>query len=70
MCHMVADSQDELFAMADRIGVARKWIQKINTSQEHFDICKSKRQLAIGNGAIEISFSQLGKFLVARREAR
>lgn len=27
MCHMSADTSEELLAMADRIGVARKWIQ-------------------------------------------
>lgn len=26
MCHMWADTLDELLAMADRIGVDRKWI--------------------------------------------
>lgn len=34
MCHMVADSTDELLAMADRIGVARKWLQKAGTAHE------------------------------------
>lgn len=43
MCHMWGDSRDELFAMADRIGVARKWFQ--NTSWEHFDISLSKRAI-------------------------
>ena len=27
MCHMIADSVAELFAMADAIGVARNWRQ-------------------------------------------
>lgn len=26
MCHMWADTLDELLAMADRIGVQRKWL--------------------------------------------
>lgn len=28
MSHMWADSLDELLAMADRIGVARRWLQQ------------------------------------------
>lgn len=62
MCHMWADSDDELLAMADRIGVARKWIQghptlsfgrHRNASWVHFDIAQSKRALAVRLGAIE-----------------
>lgn len=59
MCHMVADSTEELLAMADRIGVARKWIQYPGTPKEHFDICRSKRALAIKAGAIEVSSREL-----------
>lgn len=54
MCHMVADTRAELDAMADTIGVARKWIQKPDTNREHYDICKSKRAKAVANGAIEL----------------
>lgn len=52
MCHMLADSVEDLHLMADKIGVARKWFQ--NDRYPHYDICKSKRELAISLGAIEI----------------
>ena len=68
MCHMVADSRAELDAMADRIGVARRWIQKAGTPREHYDICLSKRALAVQAGAIEITGHELGLRLMARRE--
>lgn len=68
MCHMIADSTDELLAMADRIGVARRWLQKAGTSQEHFDIAMTKRRLAVEAGAIEVSRMQLGRILRERRE--
>jgi hypothetical protein len=55
MCHMIADTRAELLTMADRIGVARKWIQKPGQPFEHFDICLSKRALAIRYGAKEVS---------------
>jgi hypothetical protein len=52
MCHMIADDVDALHAMADRIGVARRWFQYAR--YPHYDICKSKRALAVKFGAIEI----------------
>ncbi len=59
MCHMIADTQQELFEMVDKIGVQRKWVQDFNTSREHFDICLSKKKLAIQFGAKEISAKEL-----------
>ena len=38
MSHMIADSTDELLAMADQIGLKRNWLQKAGTADEHFDI--------------------------------
>ena len=69
MCHMVADSTDELLAMADRIGVARRWLQKAGTWQEHFDIALSKRRLAVAAGAVEVSRMDLGRLLRSRRQS-
>ncbi len=67
MCHMTADSIGELFEMVDRIKVARKWVQKKDTYKVHFDICKSKRRLAIEFGAIEISTRNLVRRMRAKR---
>lgn len=54
MCHMIADTPAELHAMADRIGVARRWFQTPpKASFWHYDIAKSKRALAVAAGAIE-----------------
>lgn len=54
MCHMIADTPDELHAMADRIGVARRWFQSPpKASFPHYDIAKSKRALAVAAGAVE-----------------
>lgn len=53
MCHMWADSVDELLAMADKIGVQRKWLQQPpKASWVHFDVAMSKKALAIAAGAV------------------
>lgn len=70
MCHMIADSSEELLAMADKIGVARKWIQHAGTPKEHFDIALSKRALAVAAGAVEITWAETGRKILARRASR
>lgn len=67
MCHMVADTTDELLAMVDRIGVARRWIQHAGTHLEHFDIALSKRALAIQAGAIPVGKRELALKIRAKR---
>lgn len=67
MCHMLADSRYELDEMADKIGVARKWIQAAGTYKEHYDICMSKREQAIVNGAIEINWRDVAQKLKESR---
>lgn len=66
MCHMIADSTEELLDMVDKIGVKRKWIQKSSTYEEHFDICFSKRKLAIEFGAKEITFRDYARMVNER----
>lgn len=68
MVHMLADSDEELHAMADKIGVARKWWQSPEkTSGSHYDIALSKKALAIQYGAIEITWRQAGAMNTRRR---
>jgi hypothetical protein len=51
--HMWADNLDELLAMADRIGVQRKWLQEPpKASWVHFNISLGAKARAIAAGAI------------------
>ena len=67
MCHMIADSREELLKMVDKIGVQRKWIQKAGTYAEHFDICLSKRKLAVKAGAVELTPKDLVRRMLAKK---
>lgn len=70
MCHMIADSDDELHAMADAIGVARRWHQAAGTYRSHYDIAVSKKALAIQHGAKEITMRELGFILNSRKPVK
>lgn len=65
MSHMIADTDDELFAMVDKIGVNRKWYQG-----DHFDICMSKRALAIKHDAIEVTTRELAAMCFCKHAGR
>jgi len=68
MSHMIADTRDELVAMAKAIGVQTKWIQHKGGHNEHFDIAKGKRDLAIAAGAVPITMRQCSAMVARRRE--
>lgn len=67
MCHMIADNDNELHAMADRIGVARRWHQAPPRHDSHYDIALSKRTAAIAAGAVSITWRQAGAMTMRRR---
>lgn len=62
MSHMIADTEEELHAMADRLLVARRWYQG-----DHYDISLGKRALAIRFGAREVTMRQLSFMAMNRR---
>ncbi|HHZ9309722.1 TPA: DUF4031 domain-containing protein [Pseudomonas aeruginosa] len=69
MCHMFADTTEELLAMADKIGVHRKWLQHAGTIKEHFDICLSKKSAALAAGAVAITYPDgVAEIMRQRRE--
>ncbi len=70
MCHLIADTTEELLAMVDKIGVNRKWIQYPGTYNEHFDICLEMKKKAIKHGAIEIGFRDYANFANAKKDGK
>jgi len=66
MCHMLADSVDELHAFAEKIGMKRSWFQPKSTP--HYDLSKSRRLLAIQNGAVEIEADKVVEIIRKYRQ--
>lgn len=69
MCHMIADTHQELVDMADAIGLNRKHIQYPGTWLEHFDVSKGYRLRAIELGAKPITQRELGSRIRDRRKS-
>jgi hypothetical protein len=68
MCHMIADSDDELHLMADQLGISRSHHQAPPKHHSHYDIAQSKRALAVKLGAVEISQRALACMCMHRKE--
>jgi hypothetical protein len=62
MSHMIADTPEELHAMADRIGVARRWFQG-----DHYDVSMALRTKAVAVGAKEITLRECSLMTLNRR---
>lgn len=71
MCHMMADTTDELIQMAKNIGVNTKWIQDKGTPHEHFDISLGKKKIAIEKfGAIEVGWREIANLIKRRNNVQ
>ncbi len=64
MSHMVSNCEEELHDMAKKIGVGRKYYQG-----DHYDICMSKRKLAVQYGAVEVTLREMGAMVAGMRRA-
>jgi hypothetical protein len=81
--HLFADTQDELHAFADRLGLQRKWFQdpvrigkpiKARPGSRaaenwHYDVTEAKRRQAVSLGAVQVSWREAVAIINARYEA-
>lgn len=58
MCHLMADSVEELHAFAAQLGIKRKWYQP-DFIHPHYDISIGKRKRAVALGAVQLTCRQL-----------
>ena len=65
VCHMMADSEEELEVMAVRIGLSARW-----RHGDHYDVPLPERAAAVAAGAIEVSSRDLVRLRRARRSGR
>lgn len=66
MCHMVADTLEELHAMAAAIGMRPQWFQP--RSHPHYDVCQARRAVAVRLGAVQVNRRQLVQVMRRYRE--
>ncbi len=65
-CHMYADTETELHAMAKTIGMKLSWYQN-HSNLPHYDLVASRRKHAVRLGAIEHSKAEMVAFMKKRR---
>jgi hypothetical protein len=62
LSHMIADTEEELHAMAAKIGVARSWYQG-----DHYDVTQSCKAKALKAGAVQITWRMCSVMAMNRR---
>jgi hypothetical protein len=67
-CHLLADTRAELHAMADQLGVPRRFFQD-HPWRWHYDLPEHLRTEAVRFGAIELTMHEVGALLRDRRTA-
>ena len=67
MSHMMADTDDELHALATRIGLKRSWWQPPSKGGSHYDISQTMKAKAIQHGAVSVTQRQLAAMNARRK---
>lgn len=67
-CHMIANSEEDLVAFGERIGLKRAWLQDAGTYRAHFDLTPGMRIKAVKAGAVEVTCMRLVEILRQMRQ--
>ena len=65
-CHLLADTRDELQAMADALGIPRQFFQD-HPWRWHHDLPEPLREQAVALGAREVTLHEVGALLKRRK---
>ncbi len=65
-CHLLADSREELHAMADELGIPRRFFQD-HPWRWHHDLPEHLRARAVQLGAQELTLHEVGVLLQQRK---
>ena len=65
-CHLLADTEDELHAMAALLGMPR-WTYQQHPWRWHYDLPAHLRAQAVELGAVEVTMHAVGALLRARK---
>jgi hypothetical protein len=65
-CHLLADTREELHAMADALGIPPRFFQD-HPWRWHHDLPEHLRERAVELGAREVTLREVGSLLKARR---
>lgn len=70
-CHMIADTDEELHAIARKLGLKHSYFQHDPRCpwRNHYDLVPSKRRKAIELGAVSIDYHEFGRMLIERGRA-
>jgi chromosome condensin MukBEF complex kleisin-like MukF subunit len=67
-CHLLADTREELHALADELGIPRRFFQD-HPWRWHYDVPRHLRDRAVELGAVEVDMHRVGTLLRARKAA-
>lgn len=63
LSHMMADTDEELEAMARKLGLKRRWKQSPRR-HPHYDVCMAKRRQAIKLGVVAVNCRELVRLFI------
>ena len=66
--HLMADTDEELNAFAEKLGLKRSWAQYPGTWKSHYDVTDSVRNRAISLGAVAIKYGGVESRELMRRK--